>query len=69
MLEAISLCEELTGREMNWSYEESNRIGDHIWWVSDVQRLQNDFPEWSFKYDLIAILQEIHSALRERSEA
>ena len=38
MLEAIALCEELTGRPMNWTYVDDNRIGDHIWWISDVRK-------------------------------
>src|SRR5207244_11285958 len=38
MLEAIALCEEISGRKSTWSYEETNRIGDHIWWISDVSK-------------------------------
>ena len=48
MLEAIKMCEDLTGRPMNWSYVEDNRIGDHIWWISDVRRFQSHYPEWRF---------------------
>jgi CDP-paratose 2-epimerase len=36
MLEAIEKCESLTGRKMRWSYNETNRAGDHIWWISDI---------------------------------
>src|SRR5437773_8918385 len=39
MLEAIDLCEEISGRKLTWSYEETNRAGDHIWWISDVRKL------------------------------
>src|SRR5262245_60012378 len=35
MLEAIQLCEEISGKPLEWSYAEENRIGDHIWWISD----------------------------------
>ena len=62
MLEAIALCEEISGRQLNWTYVEDNRIGDHIWWVSDVGRFQRHFPRWKYRYDLRAILQEIHAA-------
>ena len=62
MLEAIALCEEISGRQLNWTYVEDNRIGDHIWWVSDVGRFQHHFPRWQYQYDLRAILQEIHAA-------
>ena len=40
MLEAVRMCEELTDRPMNWSYVERNRIGDHMWCISDVRRFQ-----------------------------
>jgi len=30
---------------MNWSYVEDNRVGDHIWWISDVRRFQSHYPE------------------------
>ncbi len=66
MLEAISVCEELTGRPMNWSYADGNRAGDHIWWISDVRRFQSHYPEWSYRYDVRGILSEIHDAMAER---
>ncbi|MBF0163208.1 MAG: NAD-dependent epimerase/dehydratase family protein [Magnetococcales bacterium] len=66
MLEAISLCEAITGRPMNWSYQEQNRIGDHIWWIGSVERFRQDYPEWSYTRDIRGILQEIHDALTER---
>lgn len=60
MLEAIALCEEITGKKMNWSYSETNRIGDHIWWISDVSKFQGHYPDWHFKYTVKDILQEIY---------
>ncbi|MBF0262150.1 MAG: NAD-dependent epimerase/dehydratase family protein [Magnetococcales bacterium] len=66
MLEAISLCEAITGRPMNWSYQEQNRIGDHIWWIGSVERFRQDYPAWSYTRDIRGILQEIHDALTER---
>jgi len=66
MLEAIDLAQEITGRELTWSYQENNRIGDHIWWVSDLTRLQTHYPDWSLKYDVPAILTEIAEVGRER---
>jgi CDP-paratose 2-epimerase len=62
MLEAIDLCEEISGRRLDWTYEDDNRIGDHIWWISDVRRFQADHPSWSYTHDLRSILEEIHDA-------
>ena len=63
MLEAINLCEEISGRKLSWTYEENNRIGDHIWWISDVRRFQEHYPKWKFRYGLREILEEIHDAV------
>lgn len=62
MLEAIAKCEELSGRKLDHSYEEDNRSGDHIWWVSDVRKFQEHYPNWKYRYDLDGILKEIHAA-------
>ena len=63
MLEAIDLCQEISGKKLNWNYEETNRIGDHIWWVSDVRKFQRHYPQWKFRYGLREILEEIHRAV------
>lgn len=63
MLEAIALCEEISGRKLDASYVEDNRIGDHIWWISDVRKFQSDYPGWSYRYGIREILTEIHQAL------
>jgi len=63
MLEAIALCEEIAGQKLDWTYVEDNRIGDHIWWISDVSKFQSHYPGWQCAYDVPAILKEIHAAL------
>lgn len=35
MLEAIELCEKISGWKLNWRYLEDNRNGDRPWWISD----------------------------------
>ena len=65
ILEAIKLCEEISGREMTWSYSDTNRSGDHIWWISDTRRFQQAYPDWRYTYDLKSILAEIYEAKRD----
>jgi CDP-paratose 2-epimerase len=60
MLEAVALCEEISGRKLNWSYCETNRIGDHIWYVSDVTKFRSHYPEWTYRYDLKTTLGQIY---------
>jgi len=64
LLEAIELCEEISGRKLKWTYEETSRIGDHIWWISNVRKFQQHYPAWQFRYDLREVLEEIHTAVR-----
>jgi CDP-paratose 2-epimerase len=62
MLEAIVACERIAGRELDWTLSDQNRIGDHRWWISDLSDFKADYPDWSLRYDVEAILREIHDA-------
>jgi CDP-paratose 2-epimerase len=62
MLEAIDICEQISGQKLKWTYLEDNRIGDHIWWISDVRKFQKHYPNWKFQYGIKEILSEIHAA-------
>ncbi len=66
MIEAIDLCEKITGKKMNYSYSEDNRSGDHIWYISDLAKFKGHNPEWKLRYDVPRILQEIFDFNRER---
>jgi len=59
ILEAIQVCERIADRKLNWSYVESNRIGDHIWWISDLRKFKTHYPEWNLTYGIEEILKEI----------
>jgi len=62
MKEAIQKCEELSGNKMKVNYLDDNRIGDHIWYISDVRKFQNHFPDWSYKYGIDDIFAQIYEA-------
>lgn len=66
MQEAINLAEEMLGNKMNYSYAEDNRIGDHIWYVSDVSKFQSHYPGWSYMYDLNDIFSQIIESMTAR---
>lgn len=59
MLEAVAMCEELTGRPMQTQYVEKNRIGDHMWWISDVSKFRAHYPDWNLTKNVRDILAEI----------
>ena len=66
MAEAITLCEQIAGKKGNITHAEANRIGDHIWYVSDLAKFQGHYPDWQLRYDVPAILGEIHAQNIER---
>ncbi|MEM7200885.1 MAG: NAD-dependent epimerase/dehydratase family protein [Planctomycetota bacterium] len=66
MLEAISMCEEIAGKKLAWTYADDHRVGDHMWWISSVARFRDHYPAWSLTYDLRSILAEIHDNLCRR---
>ncbi|NBV12673.1 MAG: NAD-dependent epimerase/dehydratase family protein [Sphingobacteriia bacterium] len=66
MQEAILLCQEITGNKMNYSYAEDNRIGDHIWYISDVSKFRTHFPNWEYQFGLQDILVQIFESMRVR---
>jgi CDP-paratose 2-epimerase len=69
MVEAIALCEEITGKPVKWKYVDENRRGDHIWWISDVTHFQKHYPNWKPQYNVPEILQEIFELNSERWKA
>lgn len=66
MIEAIQMAEKITGKKMNYSYSEANRIGDHIWWISDVSKFKSHYPDWTWKYNINDILSQIFEATVQR---
>jgi CDP-paratose 2-epimerase len=66
ILEAIELIAELGGKRVNCTLSPTPRPGDHIWWISDVRRLRQDYPQWSCRYDLRRIVEEIIGGVRAR---
>lgn len=66
MAEAIELCQQITGKKMNYAYSEANRNGDHIWWISDVTKFKKHYPGWSWKYNINDILTQIYSNMSDK---
>jgi CDP-paratose 2-epimerase len=62
VLEAIDLVEQKLGTKMRVAYRDANRIGDHIWYISDTRRFQFHYPDWRYHYDLPEIIAEICEA-------
>ena len=66
MMEAVALCERITGKKMQINYSESNRIGDHIWYISNLNKFKEHYPNWNWEYDLESTLIQIHDSISNR---
>jgi CDP-paratose 2-epimerase len=62
VLEAIALAEKISGNELVHTYVDTNRVGDHIWWIGSNDRFATHYPQWTMTYDVPAILTEIYEA-------
>jgi CDP-paratose 2-epimerase len=62
MQEAIRQCETITGKKMNIRYADENRVGDHIWWISSVEKFKAHYPGWSLQFNVNDILGQIYRA-------
>ena len=66
MLEAIEACERIAGRELEWELSDEARMGDHRWWISDLEEFRADYPDWTLRYGIEKMLREIHDHNVER---
>jgi len=64
VLEAIEMCEKLSGEKLDYEYIATNRIGDHVWWISDVSKFKSHYPDWQYKYGIEGTIKEIYEAYR-----
>lgn len=59
ILECFAMIEAVTGRKVSWRYEERNRDGDHICYISDMTKFRAHYPGWSLTRRVNDIVQEM----------
>ena len=65
MLEAIEKIEKITGKKAIVSYNPENRIGDHIWYVSNLSKFKSHYPDWKPAYNIDKTIREIYLQIKE----
>jgi CDP-paratose 2-epimerase len=58
ILETIDILADL-GFPLRYSYVPENRTGDHICYISSLEKIRAHFPEWSLTHDIRSIMEEI----------
>lgn len=59
ILEAIESVNKLGIDWDNYSIQKENRIGDHMWYISDLSKFKNHYPNWKQEYNLQNLLGEM----------
>ena len=67
LMECISMIEAITGKPVKTVYDESNRVGDHICYISDLSKMRRDFPDWDISIPLTEIVEQIVRGEMERT--
>lgn len=62
MQEAIAKIEALTGKKGNITYSDEARIGDHVWYISDLTKFKSHYPSWKLTYSIDNLLREMCAA-------
>lgn len=66
ILEAFNISEQISGKKMVYEYDDKNREGDHVCYVSDLSKMRSHYPEWDVTKNLGELFEEIHGAWGDR---
>jgi CDP-paratose 2-epimerase len=66
VLEAFSMAAERSGRQMEWTYDEKAREGDHICYYSDLRRIESDYPGWRPEISLAETFNQLVESWERR---
>ena len=59
ILEALNFIEKILDVKIKKKILKENRIGDHIWYVSNMKKFKKHYPEWKQKYSTTKIIKEL----------
>ena len=59
ILEALQIVEDEAKIKIKRKYLKQNRVGDHIWYISNMKKFKNDYPKWQQKFSTKKILVQL----------
>ena len=59
IIEALNIIEKIKKIKIKRKVLKQNRIGDHIWYISNMRKFKKDYPNWKQKYSTKNIIQEL----------
>lgn len=68
ILEAFDMITAISGKSMHYTYTDTNRIGDHICYYSDLRKMKAHYPNWDITKSLQTTFEEIYEAWTKREQ-
>jgi CDP-paratose 2-epimerase len=65
LLEAIQICEKLTGEKFNSEYIDAPRAGDHRWWITDNSKFKSHYSQWQSKFAIEETIEQIYNSQKD----
>ena len=59
VLEAIELGEKILNKTLKYKISKFNRVGDHQWYVSNLDKFKSDYPNWKINYSIKETIEDI----------
>ena len=59
IIEALNYVEDLTKIKIKRKIFKNSRIGDHMWYISDISKFKKHYPKWKQKYNTKKIIEEL----------
>ena len=59
VVEALNYVESILNIKVKRIFHKTNRVGDHIWYISDTTKFKKHYPNWKQKYNIKEIIEEL----------
>ena len=59
IIEALEIVEKISNIKIKKRLISKNRVGDHIWYISNNNKFKKDYPNWTQKYNTKKIIEEL----------
>ena len=59
IIEALDLVEDISKIKIQKKFLKENRTGDHIWYISNLNKFKKDYPNWKQRYNTKKIIKQL----------
>jgi CDP-paratose 2-epimerase len=66
IVEAFKLIESISGIGMISEYSDQHRMGDHICYISNLNKMRSHYPNWDITINLQDTFEQIHRSWKSR---